>query len=138
MLDESPRFEEIVDDLSASIGDRPIIGHNISFDMSMLAGEGFKPDNQLIDTYTLATGLLHDVANYQLGTIAEFFGYSISEEDRHRALGDTAATAYVFQKLLTRLTDYDSNALKQIGQFARAAKWREAWFFDDLARAKAD
>lgn len=138
MLDESPRFEEIVDDLSEAIGDRPIIGHNISFDMSMLAGEGFKPENRLIDTYVLATGLLHDVANYQLGTIAEYFGYAISDEDRHRALGDTAATVHVFQKLLERLGDYDSTSLRQIGQFAKAAKWREAWFFDDLARAKAD
>lgn len=138
MLDESPRFEEIVDDLSAAIGDRPIIGHNISFDMSMLAGEGFKPDNRLIDTYTLATGLLTDIPNFQLGTIAEYFGYTISEEDRHRALGDTAATVHVFQQLLARIKQYDAGTLRQIGQFARAAKWREAWFFDDLARSKAD
>lgn len=138
MLDESPRFEEIVADLAAVIGDRPIIGHNISFDMSMLAGEGFKPDNPLIDTYTLATGLLTEVSNYQLGTIAEYFGYQIADEDRHRALGDTAATVHVFQKLLERLNEYDSTTLRQIGQFAKAAKWRESWFFDDLARAKAD
>ena len=138
MLEKSPRFEDIVDDLSEAIGDRPIIGHNISFDMSMLAGEGFKPDNRLIDTYTLATGLLHDVANFQLGTLAEYLGHKITDDDRHRALGDATATMHVFQKLLERLGDYDSTSLRQIGQFAKAAKWREAWFFDDLARAKAD
>ena len=138
MLDESPRFGDIVDELAAAIGDRPIIGHNISFDMSMLAGEGFKPDNRLIDTYTLATGLLTDIPNFQLGTIAEYFDYQISEEDRHRALGDTAATVHVFQQLLAKLGDYDSATLRQIGQFAKAAKWREAWFFDDLARSKSE
>ncbi len=138
MLDESPRFDEIVEELSAAIGDRPIVGHNISFDMSMLAGEGFTPDNQLIDTYTLATGLLHDVSNFQLGTLAEYFGYTIAGDDRHRALGDTAATVHVFQKLLARLGEYDATSLRQIGQFARAAKWREAWFFETLARSKAD
>src|SRR5690606_10680690 len=99
MLDESPRFEEIVDDLAAAIGDRPIVGHNISFDMSMLAGEGFKPDNRLVDTYQLATALITDVPNYQLGTLAEYCGYRIPEDDRHRALGDTEATAHVFQHL---------------------------------------
>lgn len=138
MLDESPRFEAIVDDLRDAIGDRPIVGHNIGFDMSMLAGEGFKLDNRLIDTYTLATGLLHDVANFQLGTLAEYFGYEIPAEERHRALGDTVATVHVFQQLLERLHTYDAGALREIGQFARAAKWKEAWFFDDLARRSAD
>lgn len=138
MLDESPTFNEIVGELSDMIGDRPIVGHNISFDMSMLAGEGFKPNNQLIDTYTLATGLLHDVANFQLGTISEYFGYRITDEDRHRALGDTRATAHVFQHLLQRLNGYDADSMRQIAQFAKAAKWREGWFFDELARAMVD
>lgn len=138
MLDSQPRFAEIEGELRSQIGDRPIVGHNIGFDMGMLAGEKFKLDNRLIDTYTLATGLLHEVSNFQLGTLAAYFGHDIDEEERHRALGDTAATVIVFQKLLGMLSAYDGGTLRQIGQFARAAQWKDAWFFDEFARNKMD
>ena len=138
MLESQPRFAEIADELRTQIGDRPIVGHNIGFDIGMLAGEGFKLENRVVDTYTLATGLLHDVSNFQLGTLAAYFGAEISETDRHRALGDTEATKVVFQKLLEMLRSYDGATLRQVGQFARAAKWKDAWFFDDFARQKID
>lgn len=138
MLDSSPRFVEIQDELREIIADRPIVGHNIGFDMSMLSAAGFESSNKLVDTYTLATGLLHDVQSYGLGTIAEYFGYEISEEDRHRALGDTVATVHVFRELLQKLHMYDAATLRQIGQFAKAANWKDAWFFEDFARQKVD
>lgn len=138
MLADAPRFDEIEAELREQVGDRPIVGHNIAFDMSMLAGDGFKCSNPLIDTYTLATGLLHDAPNFQLGTLASYFGYEIPEEERHRALGDTVATVHVFQELAARLERYDASTLRQIGQFARQADWKEAWFFEDMARRRID
>lgn len=138
MLDESPPFGDIQGQLQELIGDRPIVGHNISFDISMLAGQGLSLSNKVIDTYTLATGLLHDVSNFQLGTLAEYFDVPISDEERHRALGDTVATVHVFCELLKRLHDYDAGTLRQIGQFAKAANWKDAWFFEDFARGKVD
>lgn len=138
MLDSAPRLSEIEDELRERIGDRPIVGHNIGFDLSMLAADGFTSQNPVIDTYTLATGLLHDVPNFQLGTLATYVGYEIPPEERHRALGDAVATVYLFQDLVTRLRQYDSGTLRQIGQFARQAAWKDAWFFEDVARQAVD
>ncbi|MCO5219506.1 MAG: exonuclease domain-containing protein [Thermomicrobiales bacterium] len=138
MLADAPRFIDIQNELRERIGDRPIVGHNIAFDIGMLEGNGLAVTNPVIDTYTLATGLLHDAPNYQLGTLAEFFAAPIAEEERHRALGDTVATAHVFRELLKLLNRYDAGTLRQIGQFARTAQWKDAWFFEDTARGKTD
>lgn len=138
MVDTSPKFEEIADELRERIGDRPVIGHNVGFDVGMLASEGFQLENRVIDTYTLATGLLHDVQNFQLGTLSAYFGHPVMDMDRHRALGDATATMIVFQNLLERLAQYDAATLRQVGQFARAAQWKDAWFFEEFARTRLD
>ncbi|MCO5216276.1 MAG: 3'-5' exonuclease [Thermomicrobiales bacterium] len=64
MLADAPRFIDIQNELRERIGDRPIVGHNIAFDIGMLEGNGLAVTNPVIDTYTLATGLLHDAPNY--------------------------------------------------------------------------
>jgi DNA polymerase-3 subunit epsilon/ATP-dependent DNA helicase DinG len=137
-LDASPAFEEISGDLTRLIGSRPIVGHSIEHDLALLRGAGLKLSNRTIDTYRLATGIMPDMPNYQLGTIATLLGYDIPADDRHRALGDVMATVFVFRELLQRLQQYDASTLGQVAQFARAAKWPEASVFEDAARDMRD
>ncbi len=134
VLDMSPTFEEIKGELSSLIGSRPIVGHNVSYDIAVLASGGLKLPNRQVDTYRLATAILPDLPNYQLGTIAEILGHDLPAEKRHRAFADTSATMYIFRELLKRLEQYDAATLNQVAMFARAAKWPEATVFEGAAR----
>lgn len=137
-LDESPAFIDVQDDIRARIGSRPIVGHNVSFDISMLRGEGMDFSNTSIDTYRLASSMLPNMPNYQLGTIATHLGYEIPDDDRHRALGDALGTVHVFQRLLELLDEYDPATLTQVAQFARAANWPEASVFEGSAQSRRE
>lgn len=137
-LDVSPSFKEIEPKVRELIGSRPVVGHWVRFDMSMLAAQGLKRANRQIDTYQLASALLPDIPNYQLTTIAACLDYDLTEDDRHRALADVLATVHIFRKLLDRIDMYDATTLSQVAQFARIARWEEAGFFEDAARIRRD
>lgn len=134
-LDASPTFPEIAETVAGYIGDRPLVGHNIGFDISMLNGEGMSLSNRPVDTYQLATAIMPDLPNYQLGTISSILGYDIPVAERHRAMGDVIATVHVFRQLLNRLEQIDGETLALVAQFALAARWPEAPIFAEAASA---
>ncbi|HVL23819.1 MAG TPA: helicase C-terminal domain-containing protein [Thermomicrobiales bacterium] len=133
-LARSPGFAEIIPTLREHIGSRPIVGQSVRNDIAMLDSAGLKLTNRQVDTFQLATALLPDMPNYGLSAIAERLGRTISDDDRHRALGDAEATAHIFRALLDRIDTYDPSTLSQVAMFARAASWPEARFFEEAAR----
>ncbi|MEJ7837560.1 MAG: exonuclease domain-containing protein, partial [Thermomicrobiales bacterium] len=132
-LRESPPLEDLLPDIRKIIGSRPIVGHWIRFDVSMLQNAGVPVPNRQIDTFQLATALLSDLPNYSLGTVAESMGVPFPEDVRHRAMPDVEATMAVFQRLLDRVDRYDVRTLGEVSQFARQAGWSEADLFADAA-----
>ena len=54
----APRFREVAGDLEAFVGDAPIIGHNVRFDLGFLQRAGLFPYNEVIDPYELASVLM--------------------------------------------------------------------------------
>jgi len=114
-------------------GGLPIVGHSVLFDISFLQSAGLHLPGRQLDTYQLASALLPDLANYSLGTVAATLGIDITAEDRHRALGDTRATAEVFRKLLDRIDQYDTSTLVQVAEVAGQAGWPEAILFQNAA-----
>lgn len=79
-----------------------VVGQNIGFDVSFLrmaagAGNFGSP----VDTCELARILLPMLSSHSLDSLIEFF--SLTEEDRHRALPDARVTARVFLRLLDML-----------------------------------
>lgn len=137
-LETSPAFDEVSDEIRKHIGARPIVGQSVGHDLALLGSAGLKRANRTIDTYRLASALLPDLPNYQLGTISDHLGQSISVEDRHRALHDALAAMYVFKALLDRIEDYDPSTLSQVAAFARTAGWPEAPFFESAARERLE
>lgn len=137
-LETSPTFDEVSNELREHVGTRPIVGQSVGQDLALLASAGLKRANRTIDTYRLASALLPDLPNYQLGTIADYLGHTISGEDRHRALHDAVAAMHVFKALLDRIDDYDPSTLTQVATFARAAGWPEAPFFESAARERRE
>ena len=66
-----PHFESIARNLQLFIGDYPIVGHSIPFDVAFLRRRGLVRTNPLIDTFEMATVLLPSLPSYNLGQVAE-------------------------------------------------------------------
>lgn len=103
MLEEAPRFAAIVDDLLRFLGDDPIVGHNVGFDIAFLNAElrrVHRPAllNPRLDTLPLAVNLLPTLRRPGLDNVAR--ALDLSAPERHRAEADTRLTAAVLAKLL--------------------------------------
>ena len=73
----APTFSSIAEKVQQFIGDFPIVGHSIPFDVSFLRRRGLVRTNSLIDTFELATVLLPSLPSYNLGQVAEALGMAI-------------------------------------------------------------
>lgn len=106
MVQDSPTFEEVVDDLYDFLGDHPLVAHNIHFDYNFLNTkrediDGIPLKNQLLDTLSLVRTVRYDIINHKLGTVAEFYG--LSKEGAHRADYDADLVADILLILLSEM-----------------------------------
>ncbi len=124
---------EAMPEVARLIGSLPVVGHSVTFDIQFLQAAGLKLANRQLDTYQLASSLLPDLPNYSLGAVAHALGVELTVENRHRAGGDTLATAQSFIKMLARLEQYASSTLTQVAENAALAGWSEAVLFRNAA-----
>ncbi len=91
----APTAADAARKLVAFLGDAPMVGHNVGFDIAFLEealGDGTKvAANGYLDTFVIAREGYPDVENYKLDTLARFFGVDLTQH--HRALPDAEATA---------------------------------------------
>ena len=101
--------EKVLPRLQDFIGHRPIIGHNIGFDLNFLNYEADRLDLPAsfaltgIDTITLARRYLTGLRRMRLDAVAA--ALHVPTPTRHRALADAQITARVFALLLVRARD---------------------------------
>lgn len=124
---DAPTFSQIQENLEKFIGENPIVGHNISFDVNFLTQKGLKIKNELYDTLTLSSILLPKFSSYSLETIAAYF--KISEKQTHRALDDTKANVKVFQILLEKINAIPEKFQKKMEQILANTDWPLKKFF---------
>ncbi len=133
-LDAAPVFSELADGLSSFIEGRPIVGHNISFDLSFLAQKGIKPTNATYDTRELATIFLFQQSDYSLSSLAKQLGLS---PPQHRALPDAMATKDLFVALIDRALRLDLATIENLVNLAEKADWELVRFFREVLAVKA-
>lgn len=99
MLKEAPAASDIMPDVLDFIGDLPLVGHNVSFDVGFLVrnanlycdGNAAFPS---FDTMQCAKRELPFLPDYKLGTVANYF--DCQDETAHRALADCHSTLGCF------------------------------------------
>lgn len=111
MLADAPSIQAILPLLLEFMGnpnETVFVAHNAPFDLSFLKAashlHGYLwPDFRVIDTVKAARFVLtkDDVANYQLGTLAQYFRTSVAPN--HRALDDAQATVDVLHGVIERM-----------------------------------
>ena len=116
---------------------RPVVGHNVQFDLAFLAEAGLQLDGGTFDTYELAALLLPTATQLDLGTLAALLGVAVAQ--RHRALSDAEATAGVFLRLGERLDQLQLATLRDLARLAEQSDWALGALFDEaLARRSGD
>ncbi|MGN6484051.1 MAG: exonuclease domain-containing protein, partial [Thermomicrobiales bacterium] len=132
-LDAGKPWEEVRPEVERLLGSLPIVGHSVQFDVAFLQAAGLRVLNRQLDTYQLASALIPDLPNYSLQTVANALGIPLTDDDRHRALADTAAAYLSFCRLLDRIDSYDTSTLMQVADYAAQASWPEAVLFRNAA-----
>ncbi|MGN6030612.1 MAG: helicase C-terminal domain-containing protein [Thermomicrobiales bacterium] len=132
-LDAGKPWEDVRPEVERLLGSLPIVGHSVQFDVAFLQAAGLRVLNRQLDTYQLASALIPDLPNYSLQTVANALGIPLTDDDRHRALADTAAAYLSFCRLLDRIDSYDTSTLMQVADYAAQASWPEAVLFRNAA-----
>lgn len=132
-VDGAPHFDEIRDELIRFVGEAPIIGQNVSFDLDFLARKGVAFPGPVYDTAELARVLLWETREHGLAALAARFG--IPFPVRHRALADAEVTADVFLALRDRALQLPRDVLAEIARIASMSPWSMSSLLADLALA---
>ncbi len=104
LVQNAPKFYEIAKKVVEMTDDCTFVAHNASFDYRFIQAEfsryGFDYQRKVLDTVKLSRKLLPGFRSYSLGKLTAQLGIEI--KNRHRAMGDAAATAELFQLLLQK------------------------------------
>jgi DNA polymerase-3 subunit epsilon len=98
MVKNSPDILDVLPDFFKFIGNTPLVGHNITFDLRFL--NSYLEDNltnSLADTMLIARKKLPNLDNHKLETIVRLL--NITDHQDHRALSDCNITYKVYERL---------------------------------------
>jgi ATP-dependent DNA helicase DinG len=135
MVAKAPSLNQVRDKLRNMVGDLPIVGHNIGFDLSFLRPMGLFTKNPSIDTFELASILMPHADRYNLATLAETLG--VTRPATHRAMDDAQVTHALFVALLEEALTVDPEVIQTIKELADRSSWSLQPVFADLERMRA-
>ena len=123
----APTITAVGAELSAYVGGRPVVGHNVSFDLEFLHAAGVTLAAPAYDTFELASVLLPTATRLDLRSLTELLG--VPTQGRHRALPDAEASRDVFLRLLTLLERLPRAVLLDLEAIAARADWEPGRLF---------
>jgi DNA polymerase-3 subunit epsilon/ATP-dependent DNA helicase DinG len=126
---DAPPPASAASELAVFVGGRPLVGHNVAFDLGFLAAAGAPIHGPSLDTYELASVLLPTAGRLDLSSLAASLGVEIAQ--RHRALADAEATAAVLVRLLDSLEALPVPALRDLAALAARSQWGLGALFED-------
>lgn len=107
MVSRAPLFSEVADEIAAITEGCVFVAHSVNFDFSYLQAAfqscGMEYQRQKLCTVRLSRKLIPDQPSYSLGKLCRALGIEL--ENRHRAMGDAAATVLLFEKCLEHDTE---------------------------------
>lgn len=134
-VESAPALYSLLPSLARFIGETPVVGHNIQFDITMLQRAGYTATSPTLDTFELACILMPYASRYSLGKLMEELG--IAFPTRHRALDDAHAAHKLFNALLQRSGKLDQKIIQEIARIAERADWALKFAFQDSLRTHA-
>lgn len=125
-LRSAPTLSSIHAQLRAFLGEAPLVGHNVAFDVAFLQKVGLAHRNPLIDTWELASLLMPSQPSYTLSALGE--ALDIHADVHHRALADAQLTRELFLHLLQRVEALDPSLTRALYELPAAPDWTPRYF----------
>lgn len=137
-VDGAPPLPAVLPELRRFVGDHPIIGHNIGFDLSFLRKHGLFEKSTGIDTFELASILLPHASRYSLTALLNYLRIELPPDGQaHRALDDAQATRHLFEALLDQARRLDGRIIDEVARVSGHANWPLSIIFRDLSRERS-
>jgi len=139
MLVGQAPFEKRLKDVIAFIGESPIVGHNIGFDLAFLKDymrrdkkiRKGKLKNFTYDTSLLAQAFYFYLNHHRLTTVTEYCGFST--KDAHRAETDALNTGRIFLCLIREAMKYDFDTFQTINRILEGTDDPNKWLYLHLS-----
>lgn len=120
-VSDAPSFSDISANLSKFLGNFPIVGHNIEFDLNFLEAKGIPILNSQFDTLQLSGILIPDLPSYSLDTISRTL--RIEHENKHRAYSDAYVCVKLLNLLQKKISELPAHTLQQIKELIPRTHW---------------
>lgn len=105
----APYLDEVKDKILEFIWDAPLLGHNVFFDRDFFVEKWIDiSKNIVLDTFFLANFLCYREVSLNLEMLCKSFWIEL--DWAHRALNDVMATIGLFEKLVEKFRDLDTNS----------------------------
>ncbi len=134
MVRNAPPIRAVVQDLADFVGDCPIVGHNVRFDVGFLQRQNILRFNQTVDTYELAAITLPGNSRYNLGTLGKTLGIMIPNS--HRALDDARLAHAVLIALYQKAIELPLEILAEIVRMGENIDWDGSLMFQMALQEK--
>ncbi|OGO13401.1 MAG: hypothetical protein A2Y53_02595 [Chloroflexi bacterium RBG_16_47_49] len=135
MVLEAPPIQKVIPELHRFVGDLPILGHNVGFDLTFLRKHSLFRANDSLDTYEIASVLLPSAGRYNLGALGQLL--SIPLPASHRALDDARVTGAVYRSLYEIGMDLPIQLLAEIVRLGEGLDWSGYPVFYDMLRSRS-
>ena len=129
----APAFRQIETTLTRFVGQLPVVGHSVGFDLGFMRAQGLLNENVGLDTWELATILLPALPGYSLGALAQRFGLGLT--NAHRALDDARASGRLFALLCDQAGQLSRAVLAEIVRVSYGSDWPLAVVFAEALAA---
>jgi ATP-dependent DNA helicase DinG len=134
MVRKEPGINDVLGDLTEFIGNCPILGHNIRFDLSFFEKFNLFPNNDSLDTYELASVLLPTASRYNLAALTR--ALNVPQNATHRALDDAKATHLIYMRLIEMASELPVDLFAEIVRHGEPLDWGGNWPFQQLLKKR--
>jgi predicted DnaQ family exonuclease/DinG family helicase len=126
-VERAPPLTDGLQHLRRFVGNYPVIGHNVRFELAFLQRHGLLVGQAHLDTFELASILLPDAPRYSLEKLATYL--ELDFEGWHRALADAEMAARLFIALWQEACNLPSKIREEIVAVALDSPWPLRSFF---------
>ncbi len=134
MVRKAPPLNAVIQDLADFVGDAPVLGHNIRFDLSFLQPHGILRENIALDTYELASVMMPMATRYNLGALGQQLGILLPAT--HRALDDSRVTHAVYTRLYEAGMELPTGMIAEFVRLSEVFDWGARWVFHQILRSR--
>ncbi len=135
MVRQAPHLQDVIRDLSEFVGDAPILGQNVRFDLGFLQKQRILTANKVLDTYELASVLMPGASRYNLAALGKQLGIPLPNS--HRALDDARLTHAVYIRLFEMALELPLDLLAEIVRNGEPLDWDGNFPFQNALRQRS-